>query len=45
MGNHLIFRWREHGRTYALGLHAWEPLSEAVATLRAIVDSLPRQSR
>ena len=45
MGNHLIFRWREGGRSYALGLHAWEPLREAAATLRAIVGSLPRQSR
>jgi hypothetical protein len=45
MGNHLIFRWRDAGRRYALGLHAWEPLLEASATLRAIIASLPRQSR
>jgi hypothetical protein len=41
-GNHLIFRWREGRRTYHLSLHAWEPFLETVATLRAIVASLPR---
>jgi hypothetical protein len=40
-GNHLVFRWRQGGAEYVLGLHAWEPLSEAVATLRRMVGSLP----
>jgi hypothetical protein len=41
-GNHLLFRWREGGTRYQLSLHAWEPLTETVAALRAIVGSLPR---
>jgi hypothetical protein len=40
-GNHVMFRWRRGGRTYVVGLHAWEPFSEAYATLRRIVASLP----
>ena len=39
-GNHLIFRWREAGATYFLGLHAWEPFLETVSTLRRIVGSI-----
>jgi hypothetical protein len=39
-GNHLIFRWREGGVTYFLGLHSWEPFLETVATLRKIVRSI-----
>jgi hypothetical protein len=39
-GNHLIFRWRAGGVTYFLGLHAWEPFLETVATLRKMVASL-----
>ena len=38
-GNHLIYRWRESGREHAVSLHAWEPLTEAAATLGAIVRS------
>lgn len=41
-GNHLIFRWRQNGRSYALSLHAWEPFLETVATLRAIIESIAR---
>lgn len=40
-GDHLIFRWREAGNGHAIGLHAWEPLSQAFATLRFLVDSIP----
>lgn len=40
-GNHLLFRWSEGDLQYQLGLHAWEPFTEAAATLRAIVGSLP----
>lgn len=38
LGNHLIFRWRNAG-TYVVSLHAWEPLTETAATLRAMVAS------
>jgi hypothetical protein len=38
-GGHLIFEWQSSGVSYAIGLHAWEPLLEAAATLRAIVRS------
>ena len=41
-GNHLVFRWREGETEYALSLHAWKPPGETVATLEAIVASLPR---
>lgn len=39
-GNHLIFRWRAHGVTFFLGLHAWEPFVETVSTLRRMVSSI-----
>jgi hypothetical protein len=39
-GDHLIFRWRQSRVGYALGLHSWEPLSHAFATLRAMVRSI-----
>lgn len=38
-GDHLIFRWTSSGVDYAIGLHAWEPLRQAAATLRSIVRS------
>jgi hypothetical protein len=41
-GNHLIFRWRQEGTTYLVGLHAWEPISETVLVLRTIIYSIPR---
>jgi hypothetical protein len=40
-GNHLVFRWQEGRREYAASLHIWAPTSETVATLRAIVASMP----
>lgn len=43
-GGHLIFRWRS-GREYAISLHAWEPLTEAAATLRVVVGSVPAARR
>ena len=39
-GNHLIFRWRAGRTDFALGLHAWEPLSVAFATLRQMAISI-----
>jgi hypothetical protein len=41
LGNHLVFHWREGRREYVVSLHAWEPLTEAAATLKAIVASTP----
>jgi hypothetical protein len=43
-GNHLLFRWRVGGTGYQLGLHSWEPFTETVATLRAVIESLPAPS-
>lgn len=40
-GNHVMFRWRERGNEYVVGMHAWEPFTEAYATLRRVVASLP----
>jgi hypothetical protein len=36
-GDHLVFRWRSRGVEYAFALAAWQPLRDAVATLRALV--------
>jgi hypothetical protein len=44
IGNHLVFRWRERRTDYLVSLHAWEPLRETAATLRAIVESTPAAS-
>lgn len=41
-GNHVMFRWRDKGATYVVGMHAWEPFTEAYTTLRRIIASLPR---
>lgn len=40
--DHVVFRWRSGRSTYVVGMHAWEPFTEAVATLRRVVASLPR---
>jgi hypothetical protein len=40
-GNHLVFRWSRGRDEYALSLHAWEPLQETAATLRAVAQSVP----
>jgi hypothetical protein len=36
-GDHLVYRWSQGDADYALSLHAWKPLEDAVATLRAVV--------
>jgi hypothetical protein len=36
-GDHLVFRWRARRVEYAFAIAAWQPLRDAVATLRAIV--------
>jgi hypothetical protein len=45
LGNHLVFRWGTAQRRYVVSLHAWEPLREAVSTLKAIVASTPAATR
>jgi hypothetical protein len=44
-GDHVIFRWGEDGDEYAVSLHAWAPLDDTIATLKAVVASIPRQSK
>ncbi len=44
-GDHLIYRWRSGQHEYAVSLHAWEPLTEAASTLRAIVAAVPAARR
>lgn len=39
-GNHLVFRWRDYRTDFAVGLHGWEPLSQAFADLRRMVISI-----
>lgn len=39
-GNHLIFRWRQNGTDFAVGLHGWEPLSQTFSTLRQMIISI-----
>jgi hypothetical protein len=39
-GGHPIFRWRDAGVDYAVGLHAWDPLAQAFATLRKMIGSI-----
>jgi hypothetical protein len=40
----VVFRWRDKAGAHAVGLNVWEPLTDAVATLRAIVSTLALQS-
>ncbi len=41
-GNHVVFRWRAGQTTFLVGMRAWEPFTEAYATLRRVIESLPR---
>jgi hypothetical protein len=38
--HYLLFRWRDTKGETAIGLHAWEPFTETVQTLHALVDRL-----
>jgi hypothetical protein len=40
-GDHVMFRWEEGGRAYAISLHAWLPLPDAVASLKAVFATTP----
>lgn len=44
-GNHLCYRWRQHRRDYQIDLHAWDPVTQTVDILRAIVLSTPAGRR
>jgi hypothetical protein len=39
-GDHVIFRFSASGANYAVTVHSWAPLREAVATLRTVVASV-----
>jgi hypothetical protein len=40
-GNHVLFRWHAGSSYYAVTIHSWEPFTETVAVLRALVESVP----
>jgi hypothetical protein len=40
----VAFRWQDAAGDHAVGLNVWEPLTDSVATLRAIVSTLAPQS-
>ena len=40
-GEHLMYMWTEEETEFALSLHAWDPISETIGALRAIVRSIP----
>jgi hypothetical protein len=44
-GNHVCFRWRERSRSYQIDLHGWEPFTQTVKSLRAVLLSLPPPPR
>jgi hypothetical protein len=39
----VVFRWHDSGGDHGVGLNVWEPITQAVATLRAIVSTLAPQ--
>jgi hypothetical protein len=39
-GNHLCYRWRQAGHWYQIDIHGWEPFTQTVAALRAVVGSV-----
>jgi hypothetical protein len=40
-GGHLVFTWTAGETDYAVSLHAWLPLQDAVSTLQGVVASIP----
>jgi hypothetical protein len=40
-GDHLVFLWQEGEVDRAVSLHAWSPIEESIATLQAMVESIP----
>jgi hypothetical protein len=41
LGDHLVFQWGRGNHLRVVSLHAWAPLEETAATLRAMVETLP----
>jgi hypothetical protein len=41
LGDHLVFQWGRGNHLHVVSLHAWAPLEETAATLRAMVETLP----
>jgi len=41
LGDHLVFQWGRGNHMRVVSLHAWAPLEETAATLRAMVLTLP----
>ena len=41
LGDHLVFQWGRGNHIRLVSLHAWAPLEETAATLRAMVETLP----
>lgn len=39
LGDHLVFEWGEGGDRFTYSLHAWEPLADTAATLKAMVEA------
>lgn len=39
LGDHLVFEWTRDGRRFVFSLHAWKPLADTAATLRALVEA------
>lgn len=40
-GEHFIARWQGGRIGCAVGLHGWEPAPKTIATLEAVIESLP----
>jgi hypothetical protein len=39
LGDHLVFEWGEANDRHVYSLHAWKPLADTAATLKAIVEA------
>ncbi len=39
LGDHLVFEWGEGSDRFTYSLHAWKPLADTAATLRAMVEA------
>lgn len=38
-GDHVVFRWAEGRKEYAISIHAWSPLAESIEALEAVLGS------
>jgi hypothetical protein len=39
LGDHLVFEWGEGSDRLVYSLHAWKPLADTAATLKAMVEA------